>query len=69
MRLDRARNNHVAFGNGIHKCLGAPLARMEMKVVLEEVLRRIPDYRIEDENEVEVGGFLARGVKRLPVVW
>jgi cytochrome P450 len=69
MIIDRPRNNHMAFGNGIHKCLGAPLARMEMRVVLEEVLRRIPDYRIEDEDAVEVGGFLARGVKRLPVVW
>lgn len=69
MVIDRPRNNHLAFGNGIHKCLGAPLARMEMKVVLEEVLRRIPDYRIENEDDVEVGGFLARGVKRLPVVW
>jgi cytochrome P450 len=69
MIIDRPRNNHMAFGNGIHKCLGAPLARMEMRVVLEEVLRRIPDYRIEDEGAVEVGGFLARGVKRLPVVW
>ena len=69
MIIDRPRNNHMAFGNGIHKCLGAPLARMEMKVVLEEVLRRIPEYRIEDEDAVEVGGFLARGVKRLPVTW
>jgi hypothetical protein len=33
------------------------------------VLRRIPEYRIEDEDAVEVGGFLARGVKRLPVTW
>ncbi len=69
MIIDRPRNNHLAFGNGIHKCLGAPLARMEMTVVLQEVLRRIPDYRIENEDDVEVGGFLARGVKRLPVTW
>jgi cytochrome P450 len=69
MVIDRPRNNHLAFGHGIHKCLGAPLARMEMQVVLEEVLRRIPEYRIEDESKVVVGGFLARGVKCLPVVW
>jgi len=67
--VDRARNPHVAFGDGIHRCLGASLARLEMRVVLEEVLRRIPDYKIEDDAKIEVGGFLARHVKRLPVDW
>jgi hypothetical protein len=69
LRITRERNNHLAFGSGVHHCLGAPLARMEMRVVLEEVLRRIPDYRIENEDDVVVGGFLARAVKRLPVVF
>ncbi|HEY1971746.1 MAG TPA: cytochrome P450 [Pseudonocardia sp.] len=69
LRITRERNNHLAFGSGVHHCLGAPLARMEMRVVLEEVLRRIPDYRIENEDDVVVGGFLARAVKRLPVAF
>lgn len=67
--VDRARNPHIAFGDGIHRCLGAALARLEMRIVLEEVLRRIPGYRIADESQIEVGGFLARHVRRLPVEW
>jgi cytochrome P450 len=46
VRLDRHSNPHLAFGVGAHKCLGATLARMELRVVLEEVLRRIPDYTL-----------------------
>lgn len=67
--MDRERNSHVAFGSGVHRCLGAPLARLEMRVVLEKVLEHIPDYRIENEELVEVGGLLSRRVKTMPVVW
>jgi cytochrome P450 len=67
--LDRARNPHVAFGDGIHRCLGASLARLQMRVVLEEVLNRIPNYAITDEAEIVIGGYLARHVTRLPVRW
>jgi cytochrome P450 len=67
--VDRARNPHIAFGDGIHRCLGASLARLQMRIVLEEVLKRIPGYRISDESQIEVGGFLARHVRRLPVEW
>jgi cytochrome P450 len=67
--LDRPNNRHLAFGAGIHRCLGAFLARLEMKVVLEEVLRRIPTYRIEDESQVRVEFQMSRCVKALPVVW
>ena len=68
-RLDREKNRHVAFGAGVHRCLGAPLARLEMRVVLEEVLRRIPDYRVSDWGAVDVSGVIARAVRSLPVVW
>ena len=46
--LDRARNRHVAFGSGIHRCAGSNLARMELRVAIEEWLRRIPDFRIDE---------------------
>ncbi|NAS25953.1 cytochrome P450 [Herbidospora sp. NEAU-GS84] len=48
--LDLARfpNRHVAFGAGIHRCLGAHLARVEFCVILEEVLARIPDYQVDE---------------------
>ncbi|WP_245541762.1 cytochrome P450 [Sporichthya polymorpha] len=67
--VDRPNNGHLGFGDGIHRCLGASLARLEMRVVLEEVLRRIPNYRLADGETAEVGGILARHVTKLPVVW
>jgi cytochrome P450 len=63
---DRAYNPHIAFGAGPHACLGAHLARVEMKVVLEEVLRRIPGYDLRlDELQMTPHGDL-RGPWRLP---
>lgn len=50
VRLDRDPNPHLAFGVGAHRCLGATLARMEMRVVLEEVLSRMPDYAIDNDR-------------------
>jgi cytochrome P450 len=46
-RLDRSNNRHLSFGTGLHMCPGAPLARMEMRVLLQELLRRTPDLQIE----------------------
>jgi cytochrome P450 len=47
IRLDRSPNNHAAFGLSVHRCIGANLGRLEFQVVLTEVLRRIPEYRID----------------------
>lgn len=46
-RLDRGRNRHLSFGAGLHTCPGAPLARLELRIVIEELLRRTPDLRVE----------------------
>lgn len=46
-RLDRDFGKSVGFGYGIHSCIGAPLARMEVRVVLEEILARCPDMKLE----------------------
>jgi cytochrome P450 len=47
VRWDRTVNRHLAFGGGVHRCLGSHLARLELKVALEEWHRRIPDYRVK----------------------
>lgn len=46
-RLDRNNNRHVAFGGGVHRCVGASLARLEIRVVCEELLTRLPGYRVD----------------------
>jgi cytochrome P450 len=47
VRFDREVNRHIAFGGGIHRCLGSHLARMELRVAMREWHRRIPEYSVE----------------------
>jgi cytochrome P450 len=47
VRFDRVVNRHIAFGGGVHRCLGSHLARMELRVALREWHRRIPEYTVE----------------------
>ncbi|MFG3587503.1 cytochrome P450 [Streptomyces sp. NPDC047990] len=71
LRLDRAANPHLAFGHGRHRCLGAPLAQMELEVALHTLLDLLPELRLaiaEDELEWRTGMYI-RGVRRLPVTW
>jgi hypothetical protein len=64
--ITRQDNRHIAFGFGIHFCLGSPLARMEAQVAFPTLLRRMPNLRLVDDD-VEWGGtFILRGLKRLP---
>ncbi len=67
--LDRAHNRHVAFGSGIHRCAGSNLARMELRVALEEWLKAIPDFSLADPDSVTWAGGQVRGPRRLPVVF
>lgn len=60
---------HATFGRGIHKCPGSALGMTEVAVALEEWLKRIPDFRIEDEQAVRIKGGSVGGVERLPLVW
>jgi hypothetical protein len=67
--LDRAKNPHIAFGVGIHRCAGSNLARMEMKVSIEEWLKRIPDFKLSDPDNVTWAGGQVRGPRKMPVSW
>ena len=48
--IDRAENRHAAFGLGIHRCLGSNLARLELRVAIEEFLARIPEFELADPS-------------------
>lgn len=63
--LDRKPNRHLAFGHGIHTCLGAPMARMELRVAVEELLARTTSFEIA--GEVQRKPYHHMGVSRLPI--
>lgn len=67
-RLDitRAPQRHVSFGDGIHHCLGAPLARLEAKIVFEEFFQRIPEYSVSGPI-VRIKTPTDRALESLPV--
>ena len=67
--LDREHNRHVAFGSGIHRCAGSNLARMELRVALEEWLGAIPEFHPADGEQVTWAGGQVRGPRKLPVVF
>ncbi|MYT34025.1 MULTISPECIES: cytochrome P450 [unclassified Streptomyces] len=69
--FDRSPNPHLAFGQGIHFCPGAALARAELQIALGTLLRRLPDLRLTaQEDELPwIPAVLARGVDRLPVAF
>ena len=52
VRFDREVNRHIAFGGGIHRCLGSHLARLELRVALREWHKRIPEYEVEPDHEL-----------------
>ncbi|WP_026538962.1 cytochrome P450 [Arthrobacter sp. 9MFCol3.1] len=68
--VERSPNRHLAFGQGIHFCLGAPLARLEAKIALEAVLSRLPGLAVEPDAQLErMESMIVYGAKQLPVTW
>jgi cytochrome P450 len=64
----RTPNPHVAFGGGIHFCIGAPLARLEMEVALPILFRRLPKLRFAERARYR-DSYHFRGLAALPVAW
>jgi cytochrome P450 len=68
--IGRHPNNHVAFGDGIHACIGAHLARLQGRIVLGSVVERFPRLRLSAPDQpLQYGGYLlSRGLTSLPMV-
>jgi cytochrome P450 len=67
--IDRQRNRHVAFGVGLHRCAGSNLARMELRVAIEEWLKAIPEFELDTTKATEWAGGQVRGPRRIPVTF
>lgn len=63
--IDRKANRHAAFGLGIHRCIGSNLARLELKVAIEEFIKRFPRFELAGDTRWSVGQI--RGPRELPV--
>ncbi len=66
--IDRAPNKHIAFGYGIHFCLGAPLARLEAKIALSAMLKRFTSFNVTPQARIErQPSLLIYGLQNLPI--
>ncbi|MER7930081.1 cytochrome P450 [Streptomyces sp. NPDC096057] len=67
--FERSHNAHVAFPAGPHRCLGSNLARLELRLGIEEFHKRIPDYEVTPGEQVQYTNYGVRGAIRLPVTF
>lgn len=68
-RLDRENKVHMAFNSGPHRCVGSHLARIELRILYEELLARLPQFRLDPEQPVEITGGSVVGFKALHLLW
>ena len=66
LNITRVDNPHISFSLGIHYCIGAPLARLELQVAISTLMRRLPNMRLSSEPEYR-DGYVIRGLKNLMV--
>jgi cytochrome P450 len=67
-RWNREMRRHLAFGQGLHFCIGSHLARLEGKVLIDELLRRIPAYEIDEANAVRPPSDFQVGFTSMPLI-
>ena len=70
LKVDFSRRaNHIVFASGLHRCLGSHLARLEMRLAVEELLARIPEYSITEGEELVYDNISVRNVTYLPITF
>jgi cytochrome P450 len=67
--FERGRTNHIVFASGLHRCLGSHLARLEMRLAVEELLKRIPDYTVAPGEKLVYDNVAVRNVTYLPIAF
>lgn len=67
VNIDRPRHQHIAFASGTHRCLGSNLARLELRVAIEELHKRLPDYSIDPGDKIRWVNMPVRAVEYLPL--
>jgi cytochrome P450 len=67
--INREKRPHMTFGHGIHTCLGAALTRVEGRIALEEVLKRFPEWQVDEKNAAMASSSSTRGWDTLPVLF
>lgn len=65
--VDREANRHSAFGLGIHRCLGSNVARLELRVALQEWIKAFPDYELDERSRTTWANGQVRGPRKIPV--
>jgi cytochrome P450 len=67
--IDRENKAHIAFGTGVHRCLGSHLARIELQVLYEEMMARLPEFRIDRSKPLSYHGGPVWGPDELHLLW
>ncbi len=67
--LERENKTHIAFNSGPHRCLGSHLARVELRIIYEQMLSRLPTFRLDPDISPKFHGGHVIGVDLLPLVW
>ncbi|MEC9358161.1 MAG: cytochrome P450 [Pseudomonadota bacterium] len=69
VRFDRGASRHIAFGFGVHRCVGAPLARRELVIAMEEFFKAIPSFQVKPDTTISSTLALMVQPLQLPLVW